>query len=195
LPAHIYKELEYHFTSGRLGLEGAASSSHASTSSTSSSTSSSSSSSSSAVDSSNAQTTSSPLKKKITELPLPLRETENNPALIVDKLGQKLSLDDLDWEGQRVLMRVDYNVPLRDGVVTDESRVTGTLSSIKHILGRKGKQGGCKCIVLITHLGRPGGDFQREKYSLKYVVPVLKVGRPLVSPVSFQIKWHTSPCC
>lgn len=108
------------------------------------------------------------------ELPLPVRETEKNPALEVSKLSSKLSLDDVEWEGKRVLMRVDYNVPIRNGVVTDDTRVAATMSTLKHILGVKGKKGGCKCIVLITHLGRPAGDYDREKFSLKHVVPVLE---------------------
>jgi len=71
-------------------------------------------------------------------------------------------------------MRVDYNVPLENGIVTDRARVEGTIDTLKELLRRKGPKGGVKCIVLITHLGRPGGNYKREKYSLLPVVKVLQ---------------------
>ena len=61
----------------------------------------------------------------------------------------KLSIRDLDVNGKEVLMRVDFNVPLEDGAITDDTRIQGAVPSIKHLLA-----GGAK-LVLASHLGRP----------------------------------------
>lgn len=63
---------------------------------------------------------------------------------------QKLSLEDLDIQGKKVLMRVDFNVPLDEfGNITDDSRIVATLPSIRYIL----QEGGA--LILMSHLGRP----------------------------------------
>eukprot|EP00761_Pharyngomonas_kirbyi_P011498 gb/GECH01011523.1/.p1 GENE.gb/GECH01011523.1/~~gb/GECH01011523.1/.p1 ORF type:complete len:415 (+),score=114.06 gb/GECH01011523.1/:1-1245(+) len=80
----------------------------------------------------------------------------------------KLSIDQIDFTGKRVIARVDYNVPLENGEVQDANRIKATLPTIKHILDK-----GAKSIVLMSHLGRPAGRRQ-EKYSLKPVAAHLE---------------------
>jgi phosphoglycerate kinase len=73
------------------------------------------------------------------------------------------TLDDLDVEGKRVLVRVDFNVPLdEDRTITDDARIQGALPTLKE-LREKGASG----LVLLAHLGRPKG--RDEKFSLKPV--------------------------
>ena len=63
----------------------------------------------------------------------------------------KLSIRDLDLTGKRVLIRVDFNVPLKDGVITDDPRIRETIPTIEYALRRKAR------VILAAHLGRPKG--------------------------------------
>lgn len=73
------------------------------------------------------------------------------------------SIDSLDLSGKKVLVRVDFNVPLDDeGHITDDTRIRESLPTIQKIMADKGK------IILMSHLGRPKGK-RNEKYTLKPV--------------------------
>lgn len=78
----------------------------------------------------------------------------------------KKTVRDVDLVGKRVVMRVDFNVPLKDGIVTDDTRIQAALPSIKYIL-EKGAS-----LALLSHLGRPKGEVKPE-FSLKPAVECL----------------------
>lgn len=83
-------------------------------------------------------------------------------------ISNKLSIEDLDLKGKRVLMRVDFNVPLENGQVKDKQRIEGALPTIKYAL-----EHGAKCVILMSHLGRPDGK-RVDKESLKPVADELQ---------------------
>ncbi|PHQ79875.1 MAG: phosphoglycerate kinase [Phycisphaera sp.] len=79
----------------------------------------------------------------------------------------KKSIGAVDVSGKRVLIRVDFNVPLKDGEITDSRRIEAALPTIKSIIDRGGKA------VLMSHLGRPAGSGYESKYSLEVVAKKL----------------------
>ena len=68
----------------------------------------------------------------------------------------KKSVDDINVKGKRVLVRCDFNVPLKEGVITDENRLVAALPTIKKLIGDGGK------VILCSHLGKPKGEPKPE---------------------------------
>jgi phosphoglycerate kinase len=86
----------------------------------------------------------------------------------------KLSISDLGLSNKRVFMRVDFNVPIEDGRITDDNRITASLPSIKYVLDNGGR------LILASHLGRPKGK-PEPKYGLRPVAERLSelLGKPV----------------
>ena len=89
----------------------------------------------------------------------------------------KKTLKDVELGGKRVVMRVDFNVPIKEGVISDDTRVTAALPSIRYVL-EKGAS-----LVLMSHLGRPKGKGYETEFSLKPVADHLS--KLLGKPVAF----------
>jgi len=74
---------------------------------------------------------------------------------IMAKLNKK-TIDDIDVRGKRVLVRCDFNVPLKDGAITDDSRITAALPTIRKLINGGGR------VILCSHLGKPKGTYKPE---------------------------------
>jgi phosphoglycerate kinase len=89
---------------------------------------------------------------------------------------RKKTVRDLEPAGRRVLMRVDFNVPLKNGEVGDDTRITATLPTLRYLLEKRAR------VILMSHLGRPDGK-PEPKYSLRPVAARLE--RLLRQPIAF----------
>ena len=89
----------------------------------------------------------------------------------------KKTVESADVAGKRVLVRVDFNVPLENGTVTDDTRIRAALPTINYLIDKGAR------IILMSHLGRPDGTGYQEQFSLAPVARVL--GRLLGKDVAF----------
>src|SRR6056297_3701625 len=91
------------------------------------------------------------------------------------------TVKDVDLKGKRVLVRADFNVPLKEGVITDDTRIKAALPTLQYILEQEGTS-----IVLMSHLGRPKGE-RKPEFSLA------PIGRRLAELLGVPVK--TAPDC
>ena len=89
----------------------------------------------------------------------------------------KLIVSDLDVKDKKVLVRVDFNVPIKDGVIGDDNRIVAALPTIKYIIENGGKA------ILLSHLGRVKSDDDKKELSLKPVAD--RLSELLKKPVTF----------
>src|SRR3989339_192708 len=89
----------------------------------------------------------------------------------------KKTLRDVDVKGRRVLMRVDFNVPIKGGKVSDDTRITAAMPSIKYCLDNGAS------LVLMSHLGRPKGGKIEPDFSLRPVCD--RLSELMKKPVAF----------
>ncbi len=87
----------------------------------------------------------------------------------------KKTVDDVNLKGKKVLVRCDFNVPIKDGKITDETRINGAMPTIKKLVGDGAK------VILCSHMGKPKGQVV-ESLSLAPVAVSLseKLGKPVV---------------
>ena len=78
----------------------------------------------------------------------------------------KKTLKDLNVENKRVLVRVDFNVPIKDGIITDTNRIEASIATIKYLIDNNAK------VILMSHLGRPKGE-PKPEFTLKPVAEKL----------------------
>ena len=96
---------------------------------------------------------------------------------------EKLELKDIDVTGKRVLVRVDFNVPMKDGKITDETRITAALPTLLSLINADAK------IILVTHLGRPEVGSVADQKTLSTEPIAIALSRKLGTRVA-----HVNDC-
>ena len=92
----------------------------------------------------------------------------------------KLTVDDIDVKGKKVLCRCDFNVPMKDGIITDDNRLTAALPTIKKLLSDGAK------LILCSHLGKPKGEPKKE-------LSLAPVAKALSELLNKEVKFVSSP--
>ena len=111
--------------------------------------------------------------------PLDLYATKGRRWELKMSLNKK-SVDDINVKGLRVLCRCDFNVPLKDGVITDNNRLTAALPTIKKLIADGGK------VILCSHLGKPKGEPKPE-------LTLAPVAKALTELLGQEVKFAADP--
>lgn len=98
----------------------------------------------------------------------------------------KVTIEDLNVKGRRVLVRVDFNVPLKDGKVTNDNRIVGAIPTIRYLADHGAK------VILCSHLGKPKGP--DHAFTMAPVAARLGelMGRPILLPMTIPW-WERTP--
>ena len=72
-------------------------------------------------------------------------------------------INEADVKGKKVIVRVDYNVPIKDGIITDDTRIVASLKTVDYLVKNKAK------VILLSHLGRVKSEDDKKNNSLKVV--------------------------
>ena len=83
-------------------------------------------------------------------------------------MSAKKTIDDLNFEGKKVLIRVDFNVPIKNGIVQSDKRIVAALPTIQKIINEGGKA------ILMSHLGRVKKASDKNDYSVQPIAKVLE---------------------
>ena len=75
----------------------------------------------------------------------------------------KKTIEDFDLNNKRVIIRVDFNVPIKDGIIIDDNRIRESLKTINYAIDHNAK------VILLSHLGRIKNESDKEKNSLRIV--------------------------